>query len=327
MGKITIFCGGMSDEHEVSLMSTKAIIDVAPKLNYNFSVLFISKNGEATYIDKPSLPNSNEIKTHSKPLLDQLKFLNKKIDLAFLGGIHGDFAEDGELQKLLSDANIKFSGSDINASYLCMNKQKSGKIVSSKLSKIKIPKTIFLSELVNFNDLKFPLIFKPNANGSSRGLKIINSVDDIKKFKEDKLFKDYLVQEYISDGIEFTCGCLQRKNGEFIELPPVEIIPKKSRFFNYESKYDDEGAIEICPPKSISRETSSQISKIATDIHIALGCKLYSRSDFIYKDNNLYYLETNTQPGLTKNSLIPKEANAIGLGYSELIDFLISNSL
>lgn len=327
MDKVTIFCGGSSDEHDVSLMSTKAILEVSKELNYNFSVLYISRERKATFVNKPSLPTQTEIKKYSKSLTAVLKFLSKNTDLAFLGGIHGDFAEDGELQQLLYNAKIRFSGSGISASRLCMNKYRSGKIVESKIPNIKIPKTFFLDELKDYNKLKFPLILKPNANGSSRGLKIVNSVDEIKEFKESKFFKEYLIQEYISNGLELTCGVFQKKDGEFLELPAVEIIPKKSNFFSYESKYEDEGATEICPPQTISRETSSQISKMATDIHITLGCNLYSRHDFIYKDNNLYYLETNTQPGLTRNSLIPKEADAVGLSYPKLIDFLIKNSI
>lgn len=86
------------------------------------------------------------------------------------------------------------------------------------------------------------------------------------------------------------------------------------------------GANEIVPPVSISEEISSDISRLARDIHKNLGCKVYSRSDFLYKDGRIYYLETNTLPGLTATSLLPKECEYIGVTYSNLLDYIIENS-
>jgi D-alanine-D-alanine ligase len=159
--------------------------------------------------------------------------------------------------------------------------------------------------------------------------KIINNEKDLKKYLKEvksKTFSNdyFLLQEYIK-GIEVSCGVLENKKGKFTLLPPVEILPK-STFFDYKSKYSDGGSRENCPPKRIPENNCKIISKYSKEIHKLLKCKTYSRSDYIYSNNKIYYLETNTLPGLTKNSLLPKEVKEIGMKYSELITYLIENS-
>jgi D-alanine-D-alanine ligase len=332
MKNIVIFCGGNSSEHEVSILSTKSILEVSSILPYKFSVLYISRDLKCVYISEPRLPFDTELNGDLEPLEEKLSELKNKIDLAFLAGIHGGFAEDGTLQKILSNIGIKFSGSDTTSSRLCMNKHLSTQVVVKSVKGVLIPQSeIIFDPNINYSPkISFPLIAKPNKDGSSNFVKIINNQKDLNDYFSDfseKVNKDgILLQEFLNDGIELTCGCLQKINGEFISLPPVEIIPKKNLFFDYLSKYKDEGAIEICPPKSIDSDFSKFISQIAIDIHNALGCRLYSRSDFIYKDNKFYYLETNTLPGMTKNSLIPKEAKQVDMELPDLIKFLIENS-
>ena len=136
----------------------------------------------------------------------------------------------------------------------------------------------------------------------------------------------FVVQDLIEQDIELSCGCLEKKNGEFIKLPPIEIIPQSSSFFDYKAKYSEGGSIEITPPEHISQDISETISQLAIDIHKLLGCTVYSRSDFLIKGNSIYYLETNTLPGMTSTSLLPQEASTVGISFTELIDFLIKNS-
>jgi D-alanine-D-alanine ligase len=135
-----------------------------------------------------------------------------------------------------------------------------------------------------------------------------------------------LAQEYLEDAIEIQCGALQKKNGDFIALPPIEIIPKKNVFFDYDSKYLSGGATEITPPVSISKKLSDKISILSIEIHKLLALKTYSRTDFMVKNGKIYFLETNTLPGMTATSLLPQEANSIGISYPQLLDFIISNS-
>lgn len=327
MGRVTIFCGGPSDEHEVSLMSTKALLSVVPDMSHTFSIFYIFKDKFATFIDRSELFDLETLYKKRRPLLESLTLLKSHTDLALLSCIHGDFAEDGQLQSMLKKVGIKFTGSGVMSSKICMNKLKSGKIVSSKIKEVTIPKTLHMKELKDLKKIVFPIVLKPNANGSSKGVYIVNSLDRLQEIINFTDTTNYLVQEYISGGIEVTCGCLENKKSEFVKLPPIEILPNNANFFDYESKYQDGGAREICPPVSISVSISSQISDLAIKIHQTLGCKLYSRSDFIYKNKILYYLETNTLPGMTKNSLLPKETDKIGIKYRSLVEFIIMNSI
>lgn len=327
--KVAIFCGGPSSEYEVSLSSAKAIYKHLNKNSYTIAICFITKDLHAKLIKNGSLDFEN-IKTEA-PLLSILKQIKKEGYLAFLAGIHGEFGEDGKLQALLEFEGIPYSGSNEEASALCTDKMRSMMLASS--IDIKIPNSVFLnipSELDSDFDISFPAILKPNNLGSSVGLSIIHSRKELKKeaFILMKKFHttQILVQEFIH-GLEISCGALQNKQGEFTLLPPIEIHPNKSTLFDYSSKYSKGGSLEITPPKNIDTKTSNAISEIATKLHIILGCKTYSRSDFIVKGKSVYYLETNTLPGMTDTSLIPQEAAAAGIPFASLLDFLIQNSI
>jgi D-alanine-D-alanine ligase len=141
------------------------------------------------------------------------------------------------------------------------------------------------------------------------------------------LLKTYfIIQPLIESDIEVSCGCLEKKNGEVVKLPAIEIIPQSSTFFDYKAKYVKGGSKEITPPEHISEDMADRISQLAVDIHRVLGCSVYSRSDFLIKGNDIFYLETNTLPGMTNTSLLPQEAEAGGISFSKLIDFLVENS-
>ena len=173
------------------------------------------------------------------------------------------------------------------------------------------------------------MISRPNSLGSSVGITISDSYEDlqlnVKSFHKRYPQQELLISEYISGGVEITCGCLQRKDGSFISLPPVEIIPQGHVFFDYESKYDVGGAEEIIPPPSLSSKMTRRISQLACTIHERLGCSTYSRSDFIVKGNTLYFIETNTLPGFTETSLFPQETAAIGMNLQETLEFILKN--
>lgn len=329
MKKICIIYGGPSSEHDVSIMTVKAILENINTEKYEIWLLYIDRNLES-FLRKYFLGDNFKYDTNSNFWADIIKL--KDFDLCFLA-MHGEFGEDGTIQSLLELYNIPYTGSDSYSSRLSMDKYRSSILVNSKLS-IDIPKTLLVkkSEIIENNKIDYPLILKPNRLGSSVGVYLVENEEmlnrvltiEVDTFNGDM---EYLIHEAITDSIEISCGVLQRKNGEYIKLPPIEISPLKSSFFDYESKYKEGGANEISPPISIPASLSKRISKISQDIHKLLGCKLYSRSDFLIKDNKIYYLETNTLPGLTKTSLLPKECNAINMPYSELIDFLIENTV
>jgi D-alanine-D-alanine ligase len=131
-----------------------------------------------------------------------------------------------------------------------------------------------------------------------------------------------MVQRFIK-GRELTCGILENAKGDAFALPPTEIIPKAAAFFDYKAKYKIGGSTEITPadlPKSIIKK----IQAMALKAHKALGCRGMSRSDFILKGSELFILETNTIPGMTKTSLLPQAAKAAGISFPDMLDLIIS---
>ncbi len=329
--KVTLVCGGPSSEHEVSINSTKSLFDAIDKSKYDVSVFYITKDLNCVYFEPEKELSIPEDTSKYLPFMEGVEKYLTGTDLAFLAGIHGEFVEDGKLQTILEFYGIRYTGSGPTASAICMDKFRTALIVNT-LEEITLPNTslIDLESDIPIEDLQYPLVFKPNNMGSSVGLHILNSEDElrkqIEKSRKDGEFRYVLLQEYIKGAIEVTCGCLENREGNMTLIPPVEIIPNKSAFFDYASKYEDGGAIEVSPPKNLDKRVSDIISELAANIHTLLGCKTYSRSDFLYKDGQLYFMETNTLPGMTRNSLFPKETKAIGMSFPQLIDFLIGNA-
>jgi D-alanine-D-alanine ligase len=328
--KISIVCGGPSSEYEVSLNSAQSILTYIDKEKYTPYIFYISKNGKALMYEageKIDIPKEKNLKN----LLEETKKL-KNMHMNILA-LHGEFGEDGIYQGILHFLDIPFTGCDSSSSSLCMDKYRSSLLAQENID-IKIPKTQFfkLEDILDkYKKFKKPICIKPNYKGSSVGVYLVHNQEDMDNALfdlQEEFDKDtpFIIQELIEQDTEVSCGCLQKKSGEFIKLPPIEIIPQSSKFFNYEAKYSKDGSIEITPPENISEALSDKISQLAIDIHTLLGCKVYSRSDFLIKGNNIYYLETNTLPGMTDTSLLPQEAKAAGISFTELIDFLIENS-
>jgi len=325
MKNILILCGGPSSEYEVSIFTTKEILKNIDKSRFNPTIGLMNKDKEISFMS-PSIFLSNKYPKYTSFNKALIKI--KEYDFVLIS-MHGEFGEDGKLQTIFERKGIKYHGSDSLSSKLCMDKYKSTKLVSKNL-KIFTPKTLKLkvSNILKYRHT-YPLFIKPNKLGSSVGAGLINNEKELKKYLKKVKSKTYssdyfLLQEYLK-GIELSCGVLESKKGRFTLLPPVEILPKLV-FFDYKSKYSDGESIDNCPPTLLPEKICKVISEYSRDIHKLLKCKTYSRSDYIYSNNKIYYLETNTLPGLTKNSLLPREVKAIGMKYSELISFLIENS-
>lgn len=326
--KIAILCGGPSSEHEVSLNSAKNIFGFLDHDKYEIVICYISKNLHAQLLT--SSDQLNEKLNPSIPFLEILEKLKREKYFALLAGIHGEFAEDGKLQVLLEYFDISYSGSISSSSSLCMDKFRSMLVMHS--TGIKCPNTSLeeVSSTISIpSNMNFPVIVKPNNLGSSVGVVKVNNNKELiihsLKLKKDQGVTHVLVQEFI-DGIELSCGVLQTKKNKLIRIPPIEIRPKLSRLFDYASKYKAGGSEEITPPVSISNELSEKIIDISTTAHVVLGCKTYSRSDFIVSGKDIFYLETNTLPGMTATSLLPQEAKVAGISFQDLLEFIIENS-
>jgi len=234
-----------------------------------------------------------------------------KVDVAFLA-LHGRGGEDGQIQGYLETRGIKYTGCGILASAIGMDKMVFRRLMDDEGL-----------EMANLTT-KAPCVVKPVDGGSSVGVSIVKEQKDYDKAVAlAKMYdEEVLVEEYL-DGVEVSCGVLG--NDQAIALPVIEIVPK-GEFFDYEAKYTDGMSQEICPAR-ISAEMTEDVQRLSVEVFKVIGGRGYARVDFIIHENKPYLLEINTLPGMTPNSLLPKEALAMGVSYSKLLDKLIELAL
>lgn len=355
--KIWILFGGESPEHYISILSAENVCLAIDKNKYKLKPVWVSKNGlwhvPVFYFDNKTEPSyikeifekykKDQIAIGGLPDYDVLDaarlMINDKIDSVFIA-FHGEKGEDGVIQAFLESLKIKYTGSGVMASAVGMNKVITQKLLSadkltvaknisfSKIDFLSNRKSKILSGIVN--KIKLPCVVKPSTLGSSIGISIIDKKDQLDKAISDAMnFCDEIMVEEFIKGVEVTCGVLEKKkeNGEIetFALPPTEIVPKKNRFFDYESKYDSAMTDEITPAR-LPENTLSKIKKIAINVFKTIGCSGFARVDMIVSDKKIYVVEINTIPGMTENSLLPKGAKAIGISFSELIDLLAQSA-
>ena len=293
--KVAVILGGTSFERDVSLKTGKAVVKACKVNNYDVETLIIDEN-------------------HKKflPIL-------KQADIVF-NALHGTLGEDGTIQRWLEENNIKFTGSDSIASSLCMNKIECKKIL--KKNKFLTPKWVEFDEGLELTDVSFPCIVKPNAQGSTFGLSYVEKAKDLIPaiMNSRKFDKSILIEEYIS-GKEITVGIIQES-----PMPIVEILPK-NKIYDYKCKYTA-GMSKYNCPADIKKGLSKKIMSDSVKIFKLLGCEGYGRIDFIIdKNENYYFLDINTLPGMTSTSLLPVAAKAQGLSFNDLVKKIIDLGL
>ena len=308
--KIAVLCGGPSSEHDVSLSSGRMVLNNLNKNKYNPALVAIGKDGKWQFNGEKGIDLGGA--------LQKLK----AYEFVFIA-MHGVFGEDGRIQALLEWIGIPYSGSSVLSSGMAMDKEISNECY--KMVNLAVPK---YSVLRNFKtSVKVPVVVKPVDGGSSVGVSIVKSKADLKKAMK-KGFREsnrVMVQKFIR-GRELTCGVLENKAGKPFALPPTEIIPKTSSFFDYKAKYKAGGSTEITPAR-LSGVLAKEIQRMALEAHTVLGCGGMSRSDFILKGSKFYILETNTIPGMTQTSLLPQAAKAAGIDFPSLLDLIINAGL
>jgi len=294
-GRIGVLMGGSSSEREISLKSGKAVYDSLKELNLDVVALDIK---------------TEDVKENIRLIRAQ------KIDCAFLT-LHGRFGEDGQIQEILDNLKIPYTGSGRLASRLAMDKAASRKILQVygvPVPRYKVVDKISYNTFWKVNDgFVFPVVVKPARQGSSIGLSIVDKIEELDKAVDFAFAFDQnvLIEEYIN-GREVTVGILA---GE--ALPVIEIIPKK-RFFDYEAKYS-QGLTDYMVPAQLDKEIAQRIRSTALSVHNLLGCFAYSRVDMILSRENIpFVLEVNTTPGFTQTSLFPKAAKVRGLDFKQL---------
>lgn len=238
-----------------------------------------------------------------------------KPDIVFIA-LHGRFGEDGTIQGALEMMHIPYTGSDVCASAVAMNK-----ILTKRIAEtvgVKCPQGVILSEA---KDLKYPVIVKPNREGSTVGMHIVRSAAELQSALKDAVALDatVLIEEFI-EGTEVTVGILC---GD--PLPVLEIVPK-SGFYDYNSKYT-KGATEYICPARIDASVAATVQDWTRRVYDVLGCRGVARADFIInKSGTPYFLEINTIPGMTETSLVPKAAAQMGIGYADICERVLADA-
>lgn len=325
---IAVFIGGTSPEREVSKLSGEAIYNAIIELGYNCVLIdpaygIDQPDEEKKYFSKDDysdIKNENIIKTINSNLLDD-------IDLVFIA-LHGKWGEDGIIQSLLELRGIKYTGSGVFSSTISMDKALS-KILFQKnnvnsADSFTIMNHFNLDEIINRinTEYGYPCVIKPNDQGSTVGLTIVNEEDEVQAaIRSAQQFSDIVMVEKYIAGREITVAVLEDK-----ALPVLEIIPK-SGFYDYKSKYTS-GMSEYIVPADIPEKVFRNLQEQAVIAFKSLRCKVYGRVDFRLSEDNIpYCLEVNTLPGMTSTSLVPKMAAVVGISFNELIDRIIKNSI
>lgn len=239
----------------------------------------------------------------------------KDVDVVFLA-LHGGTGEDGTIQAFLDLARVAYTGSGHAGSAAAMDKD-----VSKQLFRAAgIPTPDWLMAPVDEREVEarlgFPLIVKPNKQGSTIGLTLVRRAQELQKaIDEARLYDDEVMLEQFIDGREFTVGVLRDR-----ALAVGEIIPEGAEIFDYQSKYQAGGAREIFPA-DLAAESAARVAELALSAHRALKLRDYSRVDFRMDRDGLFYcLEVNTLPGMTATSLLPQSAAAVGISFPDLCD-------
>ena len=292
---VLVIYGGSSSERDISLMS-----------GANVGAALQEAGHVVTFFD----PAAG---------LFELSDALKDIDVAF-PILHGKGGEDGGIQQQLEQYAVPYVGSDAKTSAACFDKWQT----IQTATQVRFPKTELVSrESIQQSELlKNPYVVKPRAEGSSVDTFIVHDPSDFAVSKLDAVFAKYnneLLLEACIEGQEITVPVL----GD-TALPVVEIIPPEGKEFDFTNKYNG-ATTENCPPKLVAKDLQKQAQAIALTLHETMGCRHFSRTDFmIDKSGNIFALEINTLPGMTKESLFPRAAKAAGITAAELVDRLIA---
>ena len=297
--RILVLCGGISKERLISLDTGKQVANELKKNKYNV----ITCEPDHT-------------------LLKNIKLF--KPDIIF-NALHGQFGEDGYIQTILETQKIPYTHSGVIASSIAMDKEISKKIFIK--NKILTPKYIKFDLKKNKNNiikiiekkLKFPVVAKPINEGSSVHVYICTKKNIVKNLKSLSMYNQILIEEFIA-GREIQVAVMGAKILGTIELKP------KRKFYDYEAKYNSKAKTKHIIPVNLDKKDLKKITDITSHAHQLIGCKGVTRSDFKFYKGKFYLLEINTQPGMTKLSLVPEIANYKGISFIQLIEWILKDA-
>ena len=323
---IALVAGGYSEEHVISIGSAKTIEQNLDNDKYNTYKIIITRDswyhegeGGRTEVDKNDF---------------SLSLNGQKINFnAVFIAIHGTPGEDGKLQGYFDMIGMPYTTCSAIVSALTFNKSFCNKVVND-FSSAKIAKSVHIFREDPFSlgtileKVKLPVFVKPNEGGSSIATNKVSKVEDLLPAIEQVFQVDHqaLIEEFIQ-GRELTMG-VYRLHNEVKTLPPTEII-SKNEFFDYNAKYLNQS--DEITPAQISEEVLQSMQEKAKSIFLQLNCRGFVRMDFILEaaSNELYFLEVNTMPGQSENSLIPQQLRAAGISlrdfYGQMLEECLSH--
>ncbi len=297
--KILILSGGISKERLISLDTG---LQVAKELK---------KNGYRVKICEPNNNLKKNIKTFKPSVI--------------FNALHGQFGEDGYVQTILDRFEIPYTHSGVIASSIAMDKEISKKIFIK--NNINTPKFFTYSYNIKNKELikkikkklKFPVVVKPLNEGSSVNVYICNEKNTIKTLNSIKQYKKVMIEEFIG-GREIQVAIMGNKKLGAIELKP------KRKFYDYQAKYNSSAKTKHIIPVDLRKGKMDMVMNMAYKAHKVIGCRGVTRSDFKFFNNKFYLLEINTQPGMTKLSLVPEIAAYRGISFLELIEWIMQDA-
>ena len=345
--KIVVMSGGLSPERNVSLSSGAMVCQALRERGHEAALvdLFFGTEGRgvARAEELFTAPIPDQFKKVSPQAPDLVRVRASRIDKSashfgpgvlelcamadcvFLA-LHGTCGEDGRVQATLDMLGIPYTGANYLSSALALDKDMTKRLVADRPGVV-TPKWETVDCTVDRVDdivarTALPVVVKPLASGSSIGVYIANTSEELRQaLEQSRSIGGRTVLEQFVKGREFSIAVLE---GE--ALPSIEIIPKEG-FYDYENKYQAGATQEVCPA-DIPQEWEQAMAASAKEVFRALGLSVYSRADYIITpDGTPYFLEINTLPGMTPTSLVPQEAAAVGIGYGELCERIISASL
>jgi len=321
---VAVVMGGVSSEHEVSLKSGAMVSGNLDRAKYDVTQAIISRDGLWKFPGEDPLDIYGAL-----PRLRELR-----VDCAFIA-LHGPFGEDGRLQGLFDLYGLPYTGSGCAASALAIDKIHSKAVARQAGVRVSDQFLLTRAEWDQGGALKrvaaefgYPCLIKSPCQGSSIGMAIPKDAGHFKKSLLDVfMYGDLVMIERFINGIELTCAVLDTEPAKPPRaLPVTEICPVHSEFFDYEAKYTPGACNEITPAR-ISPEFTKKVQDIAECVHIVVGCKGFSRSDFILDGDDPVWIEVNTIPGMTETSLFPQAAAAAGIPFPEMLTLFLEEAL
>lgn len=338
--RIVVLAGGLSTERDVSFCSGSMVYKALRENNHEVVLIdvYLGYEGNIDSIFQDTRDWAKEIGEikEAGPDLEAVKKMRKDGGKSFFGpnvlaicsmaevtflALHGENGENGKVQAALDLMGIRYTGTDYLSSAICMDKGLTKELFL--LHGVPTPKGIKLRKgQTETEAVPFPCVVKACCGGSSVGVAMASTTEEYESAKEEAFrYDDQVVIEQYIKGREFSVGVLEGK-----ALPVIEIEPKEG-FYDYKNKYQAGSAIETCPA-ILSQEKTLEMQQYAEKAFRVLRLKNYARMDFMMdEEENLYCLEANTLPGMTPTSLLPQEAAAAGISFTDLCEKIIESAL